>query len=101
MARRAKLAHEAKGRQQGAGADLSSRFSVSKVLELVDYNGAQNAVVDFDGKGTLMMIDSFFVRKNAEGELITNSTAIPVTYDRVAREDAVNLYNEYKATLEA
>ena len=89
--KKAKLAHEKKG-QQATGA--LGGFTFKSVLELVEHNGNEVAIVDLDGKGTLAIVDRHFVLSDDSG-LKPALVACPAVYDRIAREEAIQRHASY------
>jgi len=89
--KKAKLAHEKKG-QQAQGA--VGGFTFKSVLELVQHNGNEVAIVDLDGKGTLAIVDTHFVLSD-DGGLKPAMVACPAVYDAVARQEAIQRHASY------
>ena len=89
--KKAKLAHEKKG-QEAQGA--LGGFTFKTVVELVEHNGNEVAIVDLDGKGTLGIVDKHFVL-SADGGLKPAMVACPAVYDVVAREEAIQRHSSY------
>ena len=89
--KKAKLAHEKKGQQ--AKSALGG-FTFKSVLELVQYNGNEVAIVDLDGDGTLAIVDTHFVLSDDSG-LKPALVACPAVYDAVAREEAIQRHTAY------
>lgn len=89
--KKAKLAHEKKGQQ--AKKTLGG-FTFKSVLELVEHNGNQVAIVDLDGAGTLGIVDKHFVLSSGSG-LTPAMIACPAVYDVVAREEAIQRHASY------
>ena len=89
--KKAKLAHEKKGQQ--AKVALGG-FTFKSVLELVEHNGNEVAIVDLDGKGTLGIVDRHFVLSSDAG-LKPALVACPAVYDVVAREEAIQRHGAY------
>ena len=89
--KKAKLAHEKKGNQ--AQEELG-RFTFKSVLELVEHNGNEVAIVDLDGQGTLAIVDKHFVRAGEAG-LKPAMVACPAVYDAVARNEAIQRHQAY------
>ena len=89
--KKAKLAHEKKGQQ--AKAALGG-FTFKSVVELVEHNGNEVAIVDLDGAGTLGIVDRHFVLSNDDGHKPA-LVACPAVYDVVARDEAIQRHASY------
>ncbi len=89
--KKAKLAHEKKGQQTKSAL---GGFTFKSVLELVEYNGNEVAIVDLDGNGTLAIVDRHFVLSDDSG-LKPAHVACPAVYDTVAREEAIQRHSTY------
>ena len=85
--KKAKLAHE-KGKRGAEGEKRGRSFAVHRVVELTD----KGAVVELDVAGTMAIIDSLYVTKDAQGNLAIREIAVPATYDAIARKKAIDLY---------
>lgn len=89
--KKAKLAHEKKG---GQAQGEVGRFTFKSVLELVEHNGNEVAIVDLDGQGTLAIVDKQFVHSDDSG-LKPAMVACPAVYDAVARQEAIQRHTSY------
>lgn len=94
--KKAKLAHEKKASQALEGSPLG-QFTFAEVVELVEWpKGRQAAVVDLDGNGTKAIVDRHFVVYDpADGEAKPSRMACPALYDEVARQRALEAYQQY------
>ena len=89
--KKAKLAHEKKGQQ--AKSALGG-FTFKSVIELVEHNGNEVAIVDLDGNGTLAIVDRQFVLSGDDG-LKPALVACPAVYDTIARDEAIQRHSAY------
>ena len=94
--KKAKLAHEKKKpgeKQEG------HTFTFRTVLDVVDCQGNNVAVVDLDGEGTLAIVDRHFVIPKTDGNgFEASGLACPAVYDDTAKARAVQRHEAWKAT---
>ena len=89
--KKAKLAHEKQIQQ--AKVSLGG-FTFKSVVELVEHNGNEVAIVDLDGAGTLGIVDRHFVLSGDDGHKPA-LVACPAVYDVVARDVAIQRHASY------
>jgi hypothetical protein len=92
--KKAKLAHE---KQTQTGKVSLGGFTFKSVVELVEHNGNEVAIVDLDGKGTLGIVDRHFVLAGDAG-LKPAMVACPAVYDAVAHKEAIQRHATYAGT---
>ncbi|MDP6943673.1 MAG: hypothetical protein QF464_05945 [Myxococcota bacterium] len=89
--KKAKLAHE---KQAQKAKVVLGGFTFKSVVELVEHNGNEVAIVDLDGDGTLGIVDRHFVLSGDDG-LKPALVACPAVYDAVARTEAIQRHATY------
>lgn len=93
--KKAKLAHE-KGAQVQSNY-RGSVYSVNTIVSLVQWPPGQvNLIADLDGSGQLGVIPALFAEPSGStGALKPSPIACPAVYDAVARQKALDLYQQY------
>ncbi len=94
--KKAKLAHEKK--KAGGPKDKFGGFTFKSVVDIVDWQGNDVAVVDLDGEGTLAIVARHFVAPKPDGSGFESSgLACPAVYDEAARGRAVQRHDAWKS----
>ncbi len=93
--RGAKLAHQRSSNDDNV---QRSRFTFTRVLNIVVFRGEKAAVVEIDDTGEVGMVGMLFVRPSgAEGGWEPSLMACPVVYCKVSRARAIDAYQQFSA----